>query len=410
MTTESPREARHAALVRAIAWLGVLITAAILLAASRYKSRDPDSTVYAEISARLSALPFSGWIAPDWGGSWGFSGPFREHPIGIFVLPALLARAGYPAAQAAFAVGAVFSVVSLWLIGRVAAPLVKEHEAVAVQWAALILPIAFVYRVRANQEYPVLVLTLLALYATHRSRRAAVWIAGVVSAACGLALVKGIFVVFQPVVCALWLLLIRDALPGDREPSPRNDGAAWLGLVCGLAAVAALAWAYERMYQQVSGDSFMSFYLHDRIADNAGLVANRAFSLPTKLYNAVWYLARVAWFAMPGSLALLLSVGRARNAAIEDRRGLLFALLAAAVYVAAMSLGANKADRFIFPAYFLVGTAGALVAIRRWPGVDRVAQRLAALPPHALPLAWLLFFILTLATERRLPYVKLWST
>src|SRR6185436_2236794 len=97
------------ALIGTIAWLAVLVVAAMLLALAGYRSRDPDSTVYAEISARLSVMPFGRWIAPDWGGSWGFSGPFREHPIGIFVLPALLARAGYPAEQAAFAVGAVFS-------------------------------------------------------------------------------------------------------------------------------------------------------------------------------------------------------------------------------------------------------------------------------------------------------------
>ena len=114
--------------------------------------------------------------------------------------------------------------------------------------------------------------------------------------------------------------------------------------------------------------------------------------------------------ALPGSLALLVSAGHARQTSSEDRRAILFALLAAAAYVAAMSLGSNRADRFIFPAYFLVGSAGAVVAMRRWPGVDGVARRLAALPPYSLPLAWLLLFMLTLATERRLPYIKLWSS
>ena len=56
-----------------IAWAGVLIVAAMLLAASAYRSRDPDSTVYAEISGRMSALPLRAWLAPEWGGSWGFS-------------------------------------------------------------------------------------------------------------------------------------------------------------------------------------------------------------------------------------------------------------------------------------------------------------------------------------------------
>jgi hypothetical protein len=113
---------------------------------------------------------------------------------------------------------------------------------------------------------------------------------------------------------------------------------------------------------------------------------------------------------MPGSLVLLVSVGRLRRAAIDDVRAIWFTLLASALYVGAMSLGANKADRFIFPAYFFIGTAGAVVAVRRWGRIDRWAHRLAALPSYALPLAWLLLFLLALASEHRLPQVKLWRS
>lgn len=396
-----------------IAWAGVLIVAAMLLAASTYRSRDPDSTVYAEISGRMSALPLRAWLAPAWGGSWGFSGPFREHPIGIFVLPALLGRVGYPAEQAAFAVGALFSIASVWMVRRVVAPLVTDAEATAAQWAALILPIAFVYRVRANQEYPVLFLTLVALAATDRARRSAVWALALIGAACALALVKGIFVVFIPVVCSLWLLLIPDgqgtSLEGDR-PHLR-DVAAWTGVAAAVLAVIVTAYVYEWMYRGVTGESFMTFYLHDRIAANAGLATTATgFNPATKLYNVVWYVARLLWFAMPGSLVLLLSAGRLRRLSARDGRRVCFVLLAAAAYVGAMSLGANKADRFIFPAYFFVGIAGAIVAMRRWTVVDRWARRLAALPPYALPIAWLVLFILTFATEAHLPYLKFWRS
>ncbi|MSO46081.1 MAG: hypothetical protein EXQ59_04865 [Acidobacteria bacterium] len=398
-----------------VAWLTVLMVAWALIAFAAYGSRDPDSTVYSEISGRLSMLPLSGWIAPDWSGSWGLSGPFREHPIGIFVLPALLGLAGYPAEQAAYAIGALFSVLALLMVRKVASPLVRDHEAIAAQWAALILPIAFTYRVRANQEYPVLVLTLFALYATDRTRRTPAWMLGIVSAACALALVKGIFVIFLPVVCALWLLFIRATEEIGAESPPkgsrsRGDSFAWTGIGLAVVAVIMLAFVYDWAYQRSTGDSFLSFYLNDRIAANAGLAQEQSFRMSTKLYNVVWYLARVLWFAIPGSLVLLLSAGRLRNATPAERRAVSFALLAAAAYVAAMSLGANKADRFIFPAYFIVGTAGALVAMRRWNGVDRLARRLAALPADGLPLAWLSLFILTLATERRLPYVKFWTS
>jgi 4-amino-4-deoxy-L-arabinose transferase-like glycosyltransferase len=395
------------------AWAGVLIVAATLLAASAYRSRDPDSTVYAEISGRLSALPLRAWLAPEWGGSWGFSGPFREHPIGIFVLPALLGRLGYPAEQAAFAVGALFSVASLWMARWVVAPLVRDDEATAAQWAALILPIAFVYRIRANQEYPVLFLTLLAIAATHRARRSPVWVLALIGAACALALIKGIFVIFIPVICSLWLLLIQDeqGTSLDSQRPHLRDVAAWTGVAAAVLAVIVTAYAYEWMYRRVTGESFLTFYLHDRIAANAGLATTAArFNPATKLYNVLWYVARLLWFAMPGSLVLLLSMGRLRRLSARDVRRVSFVLLAAAVYVGAMSLGANKADRFIFPAYFLVGIAGAIVAMRRWTTVDQWARRLAALPSYALPLAWLALFILTFATEGHLPYLKFWRS
>lgn len=399
------------------AWASVLVVAAMLLAASGYRSRDPDSTVYSEISGRMSAMPFRTWLAPEWGGSWGFSGLFREHPIGIFVLPALLGRFGYPAEQAAFAVGALFSVASVLMVRRVMSPVVNDYETTAAQWTVLILPIAFVYRIRANQEYPVLFLTLLAVAATHRARRSPAWVLALIGAACALALVKGIFVVFIPIICSLWLLLI----PGEERGKSR-DIQAWIGVAAAVLVVILAAYAYERMYRGVTGHSFMTFYLHDRIAANAGLATTAAetpatavtigagFNPGMKLYNVVWYVARLLWFAMPGSLVLLLSVRRLRRMSGPEVRRISFVLLAAAAYVGAMSLGVNKADRFIFPAYFFVGIAGAIVAMRRWTVVDLRARRLAALPPYALPLAWLLLFMLTFATEGHLPYVKFWRS
>jgi hypothetical protein len=398
----------------------VLVGAWTLIALAAYRSRDPDSTVYSEISGRLSSRPVATWIAPDWGGSWGFSGPFREHPVGILVLPALLGRGGYPPQQAAFAVGALFSILAVWMVKKVVSPIVHDHEAIAAQWAALILPIAFVYRVRANQEYPVLVFTLFALYATHRSRRSLIWVLGVAIAACALALIKGIFVAFLPAVCALWLLFIKEAESGavDTNGRPKGlhydpasksgsggDWMAWMGVGLAVIAVIVLAFVYEAAYQRATGDSFVRFYLNNRIAENAGLAQDRSFSVPAKLYNVMWYVARLIWFGIPGSLVLLLSGSRLPTATPRERGAVSFALLAAAAYVGAMSLGANKADRFIFPAYFSVGVAGAIVAMRRWQGVDRLARRLATLPAYALPIAWLSLFILTLATERRLPYI-----
>jgi hypothetical protein len=93
-----------------LAWIAAAVLSFLLIAVVGFTSGDPDSRVYAGISARLAAEPFARWIAPEWWGLWDFTGPFREHPIGILVLPALLGRIGYPAPQAAYAVNGIFQI------------------------------------------------------------------------------------------------------------------------------------------------------------------------------------------------------------------------------------------------------------------------------------------------------------
>ena len=139
--------------------------------AVKFASQDPDSQVYAEISARLGGLPVRTWIAPQWWGLWNLEGPYLEHPVGVFLVPALLAKTGFPPLQAAFAVGALCSLIFLQQLRRVASLIIADRRAAIVPWVAPIIPAAFINRIRATQEYPVLVLILLAIYATEKSRR-----------------------------------------------------------------------------------------------------------------------------------------------------------------------------------------------------------------------------------------------
>ncbi len=383
-----------------LAWAAVVAAAAALLAASGYTSRDPDSTAYSIIGARLAREPLSTWLVPQWWGAWDLEGPFREHPVGILVVPALLARLGYPAEQAAYAVGAAMSALAIVLVGDVAARIVRPHEVAAVRWAALLLPVAFVYRIRANQEYPVLVLMLLALLATDRARQRAVWIAGMAAAAVGLFLVKGIFVVFMPIVCALWLLLVPAAA------SERNRQA-WAGIGVSLLVVAITVVLYEWAYRAVAGDSFFEYYIATRLGSNTGLDQGRMPDLMEKVPNLGWYAVRLAWFAVPGSLALVAAAAGGGWRQWRASPGLSFAVATGAAYVAVMSLGSNRADRFIFPAYFAIGVAGAVVAMRRWAPIERAARWIDRQQPIGKPIAWFVLFLLTFITGRGLPRIQL---
>src|SRR5438477_11078818 len=94
----------------ALAWSAVLAFAAVALVFTHLISQDPDPRLYAGIGARLAGLPMHDWIAPEWWNLWsGFEGPYREHPAGVFLLPAVLGNLGFPAAQGAFLAGVAFS-------------------------------------------------------------------------------------------------------------------------------------------------------------------------------------------------------------------------------------------------------------------------------------------------------------
>ncbi len=392
-------------------WAGALVIAALLLATGGFVSRDPDSRVYSELSTRLAEQPVAAWIAPEWRGVAGARGLFREHPSGILVLPALLARTGYPAAEAGYAVGALYSLIAVVLVGRVAALVIGPIDATALQWAVLLLPVAFVYRVRANQEYPVLVFLLLAVYATERSRHARLWTIVPSIAALAILLIKDVFFVFCPLACALWLLSVR--------PADGHDRRAWLSVALSMVVVVAGAALYDTWYRRATGESFVAFFVRYRLTPNAGL--DRPLGLGrvtmTRLSNVLWYLSRVAWFGFPGSAALAIALRRRAPAgghvdplapAQRARRALVFCLGIAGAYVAVMSLGHNRADRFIFPAYFAVGAAGAGVAIARWAAPARWARRVHALGSAGTAMLWLVLFTLTLASSHQLPRVKFW--
>ena len=411
-----------------LAWgLAWVITAA-LLAAIHYTSRDPDSQLYAGISARLVEEPVGQWIAPQWWGFWNSEGPYCEHPVGMFVVPAALGLAGYPRAEAAYAVNALYQICCFALVTAIAAAVTRRAEARALGSLLQLLPIAFVFRVRANQEYAVLAGVLLALYATERARTRPVWTAGMLAGFSAVLLVKGVFAVMVPIVCIGWLV--------SRWPSRGHgtgDRAAWLAILAMPVAGALIAWGYESAYVHATGRSFLEIYRTRQLPEDAiaaGSVAARV------AYTATWYVTRVVWYAFPWSLvAGAVAAGALRRGrwrpwegsepayrevdadpphtdepdAQDDggARAVWFACVTGVVLTAAFSLAHRKADRYIFPVYFLIGAAGAAPALRRIRWLRRLADAAdRAWVPAAL---YVLLVVVTLLSSG-LPRFTFWRT
>ena len=310
-------------------WVLAWALTAALLADTHYGSGDPDSKLYAGISARLVDLPVSQWIAPEWWGFWGLTGPYDEHPVGMFVVPAALGRLGYPAPQAAYAVNAFYQVASFVLVVLLARSMAPRRDADALGWLVQLLPIAFVFRIRANQEYAVLAGVLFALYACERARARPAWIGGMLAGFLAVLLVKGVFAFMVPLTCVLWLLargpspaardLGADARAGvaGRDVSPALRGlpvAAWLGILLMPVAGVLATWGYESAYVHVTGRSFLEMYRARQVPEGA-LTAGSP--VVRSAYNLAWYAGRVLWFAFPWSVAgAAVVVGALRRGAV----------------------------------------------------------------------------------------------
>jgi hypothetical protein len=239
------------------------------------------------------------------------------------------------------------------------------------------------------------------LYATQRARTDAGWVLLVVAAFCFVLLVKGAFAMFALVAAALWLLLIP-------TPPGGSDRRAWAGLALTLLVAALLVVGYEAFYVRTTGESFLAFYRARRLGDSMSL--SQPGVLRHSLVNVWFYVLRVLWFAAPWSLCALAAVwtwlrfkaSGAPSTRFGDTtaRALQWSLLVAAVYIIVLSPALVRAERFIFPAYFVIGAAGAVTAMRYFDGFRRFALRSESWFWLA-PTMWFVTFLLSLASRIR---------
>ena len=213
---------------QSVAWLAALAAAWLALAILGHRTRDPDSRLYAEMAARTAEAPAAGWIAPDFPPGWYMSGRFREHPVGLLAPAAPSHGSGTrprrPRTRSTRSTSARPSSRFPLLAATARLP---GFEARALAWLLQLLPIAFTYRVRANHEQALLLCLVVALVGTElvadapHARFAVLTGAG----ARGDAAREGIFAVFGPLLCALWLVACRRD-PGRAAGTLR----AWAGL------------------------------------------------------------------------------------------------------------------------------------------------------------------------------------
>lgn len=389
-----------------VLWTVAFLVVSTLLVATRFTSEDPDSALYAALSAQLADGPVSRWIAPEWWGHWDHHGLFREHPVGIFVLPTLLGAIGIPGEQAAYVVGIAAGLAALLLAGTIAARISSPADGRILLVLLQLIPLAFIFRIRANHEYPMLVFLLVSVIGIDAVRRSWRWIWVTPVALCAAVLTKTVFVAV-PLVAIGWWLLTNPL----RERGPIGRAFAALGV--SAAAIVAMCVLYEAVYVRVAGESFWAGLWARQMAPLTlgGTVDDAA--TPTVLHHLGFYAVRVAWHPAPWSVALLAAAWSSRRTwrdrwrAMPDgtRRGLLFALGFAATTIAMFAPSSRFAERYIFSPNYAIAAAGIVVALHAWPGLRARMERLDARVPALPVVCWTVLMLMRLALGPFLPRI-----
>jgi 4-amino-4-deoxy-L-arabinose transferase-like glycosyltransferase len=388
-------------------WGGCLALVWALLAVTGFESRDPDSAFYAVMTQRLAHGPVSGWIAPEWGGLWNGTGLWQEHPIGIYLVPIAVAKSGFPAAQAAYAVGIAAGLGCLLLMARLAAATGVDGAGRAALVLLQLVPAAFVFRVRANHEYPMLLCLLVTIVALDGVRRSWRWGAAVAAAVTAALLIKGVFVVLVLLGAGLWALLNPLRVPGSAARPLIALAAA------GVCAVL-VALGYDVLYQEATGTTFWGGYWRRQL----GPVADAApgAGVLDLTYHALFYIAHLAWLSAPWGVALALLAlawttrarARWRDLPATLRGTVVFALTYAAVSIVMLSPSGRFAERYLFSPFFVSAAVGVAAAGYAWPAIPAAIARLDRRIPALPALVWLVLMVARLGLGPLLPRPRFW--
>jgi 4-amino-4-deoxy-L-arabinose transferase-like glycosyltransferase len=385
-----------------LAWLAALLLIAGLLVITRFKSVDADSVRYATISATLSTLPVGRWVAPEW---WGLSpdnplsGYFLEHPAGLFLIPAATARLGVPADQAPYIFGVAVGLASLLLASYLLARLTSRQAGRAALVLLQFMPLAFVFRIRDNHEYPMLVCLLVSLIGLARIGDSPVWGAAVAFGFVAALLVKGVFAAIVLLAAALWIVV---------NPTHTSRARQVVACLVALALMGLTAFLYDVWYAHVTGGPFWAAYWARQIQPVE--VASPIGEARTFTGHLAFYLGRLLFHPAPWSIALAWTIWRGRRGwrAARDSpavRGLAFVLAFTAASVLLLSLASRFAERYAFSASYLVGAAGVAALGDSWPSVARWVARLDERLPMLPVIVWIGLAALRLALGPWLPRI-----
>jgi hypothetical protein len=267
------------------------------------------------------------------------------------------------------------------------------------------MPLASIFRIRANHEYPMLACLLFAIIGADLVRRSWRWIWVMPLALVSALLVKGVFVMVPLIAVGFWVLI-------NPRQEPNTVWRPILAVLASLGTMAVVAVAYDAAYLRVTGEAFWAPYWERQLAPLT--IATPGDGGSTLVGHATFYAIRILWHPAPWSWCLLLAAWKYRTRVNgiwrtwteRERRAFLAVLLTASSIVLMLIPASRFAERYIFAANHLFAAAGIVVALRVWPAFARQVAEWDARLPGLPALVWTTLMFARLVVGPYLPRIS----
>ncbi|WP_417336296.1 glycosyltransferase family 39 protein [Halobacteriovorax marinus] len=372
-------------------WILVIAVLAIIIVRTDYAARENDSRLYSIFTQQLAGKPFSKINTLEWQGSSAFSEtetPYvRDHLIGQFIFPVIIAKLGYSSKHAIYLANIIYKALSLYFIYLLVSYYFEKNIALLTTILIQLTPISLNYQMRANHEPLLLLLTLASLYCSIRVKDSKFFSIPTFLATQLCFLVKGIaFIPIMPII------FIANIFNQENIRKPNIKQLLILSAICFSTILTAIA--YEYLFRSNTGHSFFEKYIQVQIMGRSFAEDKSNIFLLSNIKTFTYYIGRVLVYSMPWSLiAIIILLRNKFKLQITDKSKNLYLtlLLSSLIYILVFSISSRTASRYIYPAYYLLN----IITIIYFFEQLNLKERYKFISKETTPLT--LFFILTIS-------------
>jgi 4-amino-4-deoxy-L-arabinose transferase-like glycosyltransferase len=375
-------------------WLLCLILASIVVSLSHFKSESNDSKYYTELVVRYHNSELRELVAPKWGKNyWSFDPNtyMRDQFQGQLFMGVALTKLGIPADQALHVLGMFFQVGAFLILMKLIIKMDQFHSALFVVSSLLLTPLAFSYNLRANHELGIMFFSFLSLYAGFSFLRSWWWCLAFLISAIMIFLIKGPFFIFA---FTSFFFGYFYHFKKSREFFIKY---VFVNLVA-LIAVVITVFIYEKIFVQVTGESFLREFWRIQIEERAMGENHQHIFIIQKFINFWYYFSHYLVYSLPVSLILLvyLIVQKKYLDFFNEakKRSSLMLLFASMVFCLFFSMSDRVAGRYAFAGYFLFSAWIALILIRISPKLSQWVKKHSMKLEIGIPAFWLFSILL----------------